>query len=281
MANNENLPALIAQAEEKVKQVPALAEKHGTKVKIAVAAVAGVVAAPFVLMGIGGLIGGTIIVAGAYAVMHLAPVYARRVQNAKQELLYAEANRHLQALKAESRKNPVETLQTTYLERESALKKNDGDISKFATKVNNYKMKVQGFKKQFPEDAPFFEQTVADMEQLLAMRRAKWQKARDDLNAFAKVIERADAMWQMGQATADLRQSAGELDETFIQKIRKETALDAVQESLAASMADLDQMMMREIDLTPPSQRPTLSNNTSPTIEVNARVVAEQPVNRS
>lgn len=270
----DNLPALIAQAEDKVKQVPALAEKHGAKVKIALAAVAAIVAAPFVLMGIGGLIGGTIIVAGAYAVMHFAPVYAKRVQNMKQEMLYKEANRYLESLKAEARKNPIETMQNVWLEQGRKLKSEFDKIGKFAQKVSKYGQQLNGLKQQFPGETATFDKVFQDMNMLLQKRRTKWQDSKGKHELAAKEIEKCQAFWEMGLATQDLRESAADVEQEFMQKIRKETAIDAVMDQLASSMADLDQLMMEEVDLHPISSRQdAITNNPSPTIDVPSRVV--------
>jgi hypothetical protein len=271
MAENA-LQVQIAAAEQRLAQVPAIAQKYGTAIKWGVGGAACIVAAPFVLAGIGGLIGGTILVAGMYVVTQAAPVFARRVQNTKQEMLMAEANLHLAALKAEARKNPIETLQNVYREKETALSATSDKIHKFATKVNNYGLNLKNFKRDFPEDAPMFDQEYAAWQQLLAQRKAKWEEARLGLEKFAKEITRANAIWEMTQATAELRQAAGDLEETFLQRIRKETALDAVQQSLAASMADLDQMMMVEIPIGA-RQQAALQNNPSLTMDVQPRIV--------
>lgn len=274
----DNLPALIARAEDRVRQVPALAERHGTKVKVALAIGAGIIAAPFVLMGIGGLIGGTIIVGIAYTVMQLAPWYAKRVQNMKQELLLAEANRHLEALKAEARKSPIETMQNVWLEQGSKLKTESDKIQKFATKVNKYGQQVQELKRKFPGETATFDKVHADMSLLLQKRREKWQDSKRKHELAASEIEKCQAFWEMGLATADLRQSAEDVEAEFMQKIRKETAIDAVMEQLASSMADLDQLMMEEIDMNPvASRQATLTNNPSqplyPSVDANGKEV--------
>jgi hypothetical protein len=225
---------------------------------------------PLVLSGL--LAGAAALVIGAavFAAVQLAPAGAKWLVNKRTELEIAEANRHLQALKAEARKNPVETLQNVYMEKESALNVVNGKIMKFATKVNEFGLKVNAMKRDFPQDAEAFQKIHEDMKELLERRREKWKVSRSELDAFAKQIERASAIWDMTQATADLRESAGHLEENFMQRLRRETALDSVQSSLAASMAELDQLMMEEIDL-----QPKLTHQPQDVIEVKATVKQE------
>lgn len=271
---NDTLPTQITVLEQRIAEIPQWAKRNTTKLKWIGGAAACVLVAPIVWTGVVGLVGGVVFVGLGYIATELAPVFARKVSDKKMQMMLAQANQHLAALKAEARKNPIETLQNLYREKQEALEAVKQKIHKFATKVNNYGLNVKKFTEDFPQDAAMFTQTHAEMTALLERRKAKWQEARDNLDKFAKEITRANAIWEMSQATAELREAAGDLEENFFQKVRKETALDAVQQSLAASMADLDQMMMEEIDLRTPTQRPALSNNPSPVIDV---VATERP----
>jgi hypothetical protein len=217
-----------------------------------------------------GLITGIgIILAGAvvFALTQFAPVFGRFIANKSTEMAIAEANRHLEALKAEARRSPIETMQNVYLEQGRQLKARYDLIEKFSTKVNKYGMQVQDLKEKFPKDAATFDRVHADMTLLLQKRREKWREANAAHEQAGNEIERAQAIWEMSQATLALRESAGDVEAEFMQRIRKETAVDAVQESLAAAMSQLDALLDEQIPLSPVEKK-AISNNPSPVLEV-------------
>lgn len=268
------LQVQIQAAEQRIKDLPAWAERHAGKLKWAAFAAVCVLIAPIVLAGIGGLIGGIVFTAIGFTAMQLAPVFAKRIANMKKEMMLAEANRHLEALKAEARKNPIETMQNVWLEQGRKLKTESDKIGKFATKVNKYGQQRDDLKRKFPGETAIFDKVHSDMSLLLQKRREKWQDSKTKHELAAAEIEKCQAFWAMGLATADLRQSAEDVEVEFMQKIRKETAIDAVMDQLASSMADLDQLMMEEIDLYPiASKQSMLQNNPSPALDVQSRVI--------
>lgn len=276
MFEKEPLQLQIQSAEQRIKDLPGWAERHANKLKWAGFAALCVMIAPFVLMGIGGLIGGLVFTAIAYTAWMLMPVFSLRISNAKMEMKLAEENRHLEALKAEARKNPIETMQNVWLEQGRKLKTESDKIGKFATKVNKYGQQLKALKEQFPNETATFDQVFSSMTLLLQKRREKWQDSKGKHELAAKEIEKCQAFWEMGLATQDLRESAADVEVEFMQKIRKETAIDAVMDQLASSMADLDQLMMEEIDLNPiNSRQASLQNNPSPVLDVQSTLVKE------
>lgn len=218
-----------------------------------------------------GLVSGIFLLLLILGITEFGPVLGMKFKNAK-----------IAAIKAEARKTPVETLQVQYQEKEQRLNVTKEKIFKFATKVKNYEMQVKDFVVRFPSDAMMFQDTLAAMQALLDRRRTKWQESRKNLEDFGSVIVKADAFWQMALATAEIKEAAGQMEDNFIERLKKETALSSVQEALASSLADLDQMMMEEIDIKTPSSSPTaIEHQPSNVIDIQAKVVSSVPVNRS
>lgn len=178
---------------------------------------------------------------GLFAI-NMAPVVSAKMANAK-----------IEVLKQEARTKPIETLQEQYREKMEALDQFKEKIYKFANKVKNYDMQMSEFKKNFPNDAAQFEEISKKMHALLEARQNKWQETREKLKLFWNEIQKFDGIWQMTLASADLREAAGDLDDTFQQQLQRGTAINAVQSGLAASLADLDMLMMEEINMTPPA----------------------------
>jgi DNA repair exonuclease SbcCD ATPase subunit len=249
--------------ESRITSLKDSVSKKVSTLKWVLAGVVLIILGPAILTGV--LAGTAALIAGviAFAAVQMFPVFSRYLVNKRTEMLIAEANRHLQAVKAEARKSPIETMQNVFQEQARQLKERADKITKFATKVNKYGQQVQELKKRFPSDAATFDRVHADMAELLKRRQAKWKEAKAKHDQSSHEIERAQAIWEMGQATAELRESAGDLEAEFMQKIRRETAMDAVQESLAAAMADLDQLMMEEVPLSSVEQK-AIANAPSP-----------------
>lgn len=197
------------------------------------------------------------------AVINYAPVFMTKMANHKIELL-----------KQEARTKPIETLQRQYQQKLQALEAFKEKIQKFATKVKLYDQQMVAFKQNFPSEASQFEETSQKMNALLRARQAKWQEGREKLDIFWKEIEKFDAIWQMTMASADLRESAGDLDDTFHQTLQRSTAINSISEGLASSMAELDILMMEEVKIAQPA---SLTNSPSPVLDVQARTV-DQPV---
>lgn len=157
------------------------------------------------------------------------------------------------ALKADARKSPIETLQTEYAADKVKLAERLEKIVKFSAKCKDYKDKLDGFIRGFPQDAAKFQTVYEGMVALLMQRKRKYAEAKLALEDREKEIQRADAIWQMVLASADLKEEAGDVEDEYISKLKQETALDAVRSGFNKSMADLDVLLMEEVDITTPA----------------------------
>ncbi len=217
-------------------------------VKIVGLCVAAFFVAPFVFIVIKGLIGMVIAAAVGGAMIFFTPVVARMA-----------ANWRLKAIKAEAARNPIETLQNDYGKRQQGLRDFANRISDFATAVGSFEDKLGDFKREHPEDAPKFDEQLGKMKLVLVNRKAKFKEAQTELNAYEKEIQRANAIWEMGQAAAAMTSAAGMTEDDFLQKISTETALDSVQKSMNRAFADLEVSLLEE--QSAPQQLPPASSS--------------------
>jgi hypothetical protein len=196
---------------------------------------AAAVVAPVIFLTVKGLVGLAIAAVVGLAIINGAPVISS-----------AFANWKMKGIKAVAAANPVEQLQNVLLERRGALRLFSERITDFATRVRQFESKLQSFKAQFPADAPKFDEQAAAMNQLLSLRRAKYEEVRQQLAAFELEVKKADAIWQMSQAAAELHKAAGMEGEDVYAKIKAETALESVELSLNKSFAQLESALMEE-----------------------------------
>jgi flagellar biosynthesis chaperone FliJ len=213
--------------------------------------------APIVFLAIQGLIG--LIVAGVLGlvIVHGAPVLATMFANWK-----------IKAIKAEAARNPVETMQAVLQEKDQAVKAFAQRVEDFATEVRNFGDKLDGFRTQFPVEAPKFEDNLRSMKKLLDLRRQRLREARDELGRFESEIRKVDAIWKMSLAASSMHRAAGMTEDSIMQRIKTETAIDSVQSSLNRALSQLETSLSEE--------SAAIEHDPSPTIDVTAVEVRER-----
>jgi hypothetical protein len=214
--------------EQKRKQIETIAKVGG-------AGVVGFLVAPVVFIAIKGLIGLIIAAIVSFVAIQFIPVFALKV-----------ANWRLKAIKAEASENPVETLQNDYRIQQENLSRFLQSIKDFAAQVNIFGGKLDGFAKQYPDEAPKFRENHQKMKDLLALRFKKYEESKAGLAAYDLEIQKVKALWEMGLAAAEMNKAAGVDAEEFLQKISRETAIDSVQKLVHTALADLEISLAEE-----------------------------------
>lgn len=204
-------------------------------VKVLLLLLVGFVVAPVVFVAIKGLVGLITAAVVGVAAVQFAPVVASLI-----------ANWRLKMLKDEASRNPIETLQNDYGRRVSALGEFRNAITTFSAAVKDFASKLSGFKENYPKDADLYDDQLAKMKQLLTLRTKKYQDAKDSLEEYAAEIDKAKAIWEMGQSAAEMNKAAGVGDADFLAKIMKDTAIDSVQKSMNSAFADLEISLLDE-----------------------------------
>lgn len=195
----------------------------------------GFVAAPIVLVAIPGLLGLVATALIGVTAVNVAPVVSAKI-----------ANWRLKALKAEAMKSPVETLQNDYRSRLENLGKFNESIKTFSAKVQSFADRVETFKTQYPEEVEKFANQLTKMKQLLLLRQTKYRDAKRELERYEEEIKKAGAIWEMGQAAAEMTKAAGMTEGDFYAKIMVETAINSVQENMNRAFAELETSLIDE-----------------------------------
>lgn len=211
---------------------------------------AAAVIAPVIFLTVKGLVGLAIAAVVGLAIINGAPVVSA-----------AFANWKMKGIKAVAASNPVEQLQNVLMERRGALTLFSSRITEFSTRVRQFEGKLQSFKTQFPSESAKFDEQAAAMNQLLALRRAKYEEVRQQLQAFELEVKKADAIWQMSQAASELHKAAGMEGEDVYAKIKAETALESVELSLNRSFAQLETALLEEYPSGVSLKMPPLREN--------------------
>lgn len=212
--------------------------------KVGALGLVGFVVSPFVFIAIKGMIG--LLIAGGIGlgVVYMAPAWGRTF-----------ANWRLTAIKFEARKNPVETLQNLLNKKTEAAKVYHDQLVTFKAKKKGFSAQVKQYESEGIEDLPIYQEQLAQMNQLEAMKDQKYQEAMAMLDEFAKTIERTQKKWDMACAAAAMNEAAGQVGGDVFDKICQDTAMDAVQEKMNQSFAELDMAFLDakpKVTVSPP-----------------------------
>jgi len=234
-----------------------------TAFKWGIALATAFVVAPIIFTVIQGMVGLAVAGIVGFGIIQAAPWASLKLSNFFMGLM-----------KSEARKNPVETMQNLYRQRQEALAKAEAQIRAFNGKVQTYSVQVDKMKAKYPDEAQKFIDHLTAMHKLKDSRYAKLKAAEKSLDEYYATIQKASAIWEMSQAANDMADAAGLLSEgDAIQRIQNDEALNSVAESMANSFAELEHMLMTEVD---DAGTKVLTMSEVETFESTARVVSSQ-----
>ena len=216
------------------------AKYWGTIAKWATFIVVGFLFAPYAVVAITGMLGlivGCGIAAGTWLML---PVVEAKAMNLR-----------LKMIKAEAAKNPIETLESEYLRRQLLLDQRKTAIETFDAKTRTFGDKLDGFKRDYPDEAQKFQSTYDQMALLLKRQKDQWREASRGLALFDGEIKKAKAMWDMAQAANAARAGSGLDEESFNAKLKTETALDSIQDGMNRAFSQLDTLILESDNADP------------------------------
>lgn len=184
----------------------------------------------YAMLGVAALGAATLIAIGVgLALVNLSPVLAMKFQNAK-----------IKAIIAEAEKNPIPTLWEGHRKDAEELAEMNKAIEDYATEINNVRSRMQSLSKDLSqEDKDGFENDIATLEQDLTLQEQDYEQAMTDHAAQEVQIKRASAIWDLNMAVNKASSKNMNRAEETMAKIKRETALDAVNASMNRSKAQL------------------------------------------
>lgn len=193
--------------------------------------------APMVMIAVKGMIGVVLCVVIGLVSINFIP-----------RLIDMLANWNLKALKFEASHNPIETLETDYMKKLEALSTFRDSINNFSASTKTFQDKLAKFKTTYPGEAEKFEDQLDKMKSLLSLRRKKYAEAEKSVEDYALEIEKAKAIWSMALAAAEMNKASGMNEKDVLQKIKVETSLDSITETMNSAFAELETSLIEESD---------------------------------
>lgn len=192
----------------------------------------GFVLAPFIWIAVDGLLGlifGALVIGAVWMLWRPVGSFA--------------ANMRLRLIKAEAKRNPVETLQEDLRKQAVALEDRKNAINHLKAKTLGLADKLSEIKAKWGTNGGDYQKLLGVHGQLVRLhehRLKKWDEAHAKLGEWAREIERASDIWDAAQAAAAAQESSGLSEDDFFAKIKTETALDSIQTSFNTALASLD-----------------------------------------
>jgi hypothetical protein len=202
--------------------------------------IVGLVVAPFILMTIGGLIGLAIAAGISFTLVQLSPWFALKVANWKYRLIDAEKVEHIQKVTSAAEQNPIETLTALLLAKKVAYNSFKDSVTQSITARSTFKDKVDKFKVKYPARASEFESQLRRMTDLVERKKKALFEAQSSLEDGDNKLEEMKAYYEMSKAAIEANQAAGMDTGDAFEKLKSDTAVDAVFESMHAAFSQLE-----------------------------------------
>lgn len=233
--------------------------------------VVGLLVAPFILMSIGGLIGLGIAAAVGFTLITLAPWFALKVANWKYRLIDAEKVAHVKAVTDAAAENPIETMTNLLIAKKAAFQTFKLSVEQAATARSNFKLKVEKFKQRYPARAPEFETQLARMTDLVERKKKALGEAQRTLDDGDMKLEEMRAYYEMSKDAIEANRAAGMDTGDAFEKLKADTACDAVFESMNLAFAQLEVAAALDVDDKPAQPVAQLGHSEPVILDVTVR----------
>jgi molybdopterin converting factor small subunit len=210
--------------------------------------VVGLVVAPFIFVAIGGLVGLAVAAAIGFTLVQLAPWFSLKIANWKYRLIDAEKVSHIKEVVGAASDNPIETLTALLIAKKAAFQVFKASVEQAVTARSNFKTKVEKFKERYPARAPEFEAQLARMTDLVERKKVALNDAKQSLADGDMKLEEMQAYYEMSKDAIEANRAAGMDTGDAFEKLKADTACDAVFESMNMAFAQLEVAAALDVD---------------------------------
>ena len=211
---------------------------------------AGLIVSPIVFLAIKGLVGLAIAAVLGLAIVTFTPWVSMKF-----------ANWRVKAIMHEAGENPIETMINLLAAKRQAFEVFKENVTNAVTARDNFKAKCLEFAKKYPARAEEFNQQLANMTELVARKKQALADAQQSLEVGQHKLEEMKAYWDMSQAAQEANKAAGMDTGDLYEKLKADTAVDAVFESMNKAFAQLE--VAAALD-----DSPAISYNKPETLEI-------------
>ncbi len=189
-----------------------------------------------------------------FALIGLAPVASLKFANFKERAIQQENVDNIKKITAAARENPIPTLyqdlamrQKEASEFEDRVAKNDALYKKNVRKTNEF---IKQYSDSDPAIATLKEQLQLH-EMAIKAQVAQLDVVKQSVIKYESTVKRADDLWEISKGIQEANEILDNQQDIF-SRIRKDTALDAVENSVNLAFSQMRMSLVgKEKDVTP------------------------------
>ena len=229
----------------------------------------GLIVSPVIFLAIQGLVG--LIVAGVVglAVVTFTPWATMKFANWK-----------VKAIMSEAKENPIETMINLLAAKQVAFKEFQINVTTAVTARNNFKNKIEAFAVKYPARAPEFKTQLTRMTDLVERKKKALNDAEHMLDEGQNRLDEMKAYWEMSQAAQAANKAAGMDTGDQFERLKSDTAVDAVFESMNRAFAELEVAASLDVNADDKPAQPVAQLGVSEPIVIDVPVRETQKVSR-
>lgn len=194
----------------------------------------------FLVQAVVGLVALGISAALGFTLVQLAPVFALKIANAKYRLTDAENVSHIKKVTTAAAENPIETLTALLNSKRKAFSEFEQNVINAAAARDTFKGKLEKFARSYPHRAEEFRKQYDRMADLVERKTQALKDAQQSLKDGEFKLEEMKAYWEMSKDAIELNRVAGMDTGDAFEKLKADTACDAVFESMNRAFAELE-----------------------------------------
>lgn len=214
--------------------------KYNTIFKVGLIAIAAFVVAPIIFTVVTGMVGLI-----AAAVIGLVAV------NAAPWVSMKLANWKVKAIVAEAKENPIETLTNRLIQQRQAFGEFKKRVTEAVTARNTFTEKCNKFAQRYPSRAPWFMSQLEAMSINVDKMKLALDAAQDSITDGENKLEEMKAYWEMSEASIAANKAAGMDIGDVYDKLKTDTACDAVFEKMNHAFAEMEVASSLQIENDP------------------------------
>ena len=205
-----------------------------------------------------------------FALIGLAPLASLKFANFKERAIQQENVDNIKKITAAARENPIPTLYQDLANRQKEASEFEDRVAKNDALYKKNVRKTNEFIKQYSENDPAIV-TLKEQLQLheLAIKAqvAQLDIVKKSVADYESTVKRADDLWEISKGIQEANDILENQQDIF-SRIRKDTALDAVENSVNLAFSQMRMSLVgKEKDVTPIPNALEIPSGNEPAIE--------------
>lgn len=197
--------------------------------KVGLVGLIGFVVAPIIFTAITGIIGLAVAAGISLMVVQFIPVVSMKVANWK-----------VKGIVEEAKENPIETMINLLAAKREAYKEFKAAVETAVTARSDFALKCKQFASQYPHRADEFNKQLEAMTVLVERKKTALIEAKRMLELGDAKLDEMRAYWEMSKAAQTANAAAGMDTGDMYEKLKADTAVDSVFESVNRAFAQLE-----------------------------------------